>query len=317
MIIACRCRISRVAPVTVALICACAPVPTVETPTTDELGRLISNLLLRPEITCEVLRATFAVEYLPIVETPDQAGMAYEEHWVSTEDGELLRTWYLPTRLDRGTVVFSLGASGSMPCYLFITRLLVHNGWSVVMYEYRGFGVSSGEPNINALHTDLAAVLDWTIKYTGRESVTLLGVSLGTLPSVAVAVDRPDIVNGIVLDSPASMGLEVARFARALGHHRPVAGVAASGRAGFGAATAAAGFPERAGLDHAALVGSAHIRACGRPQGAGDVHRSWPRRWPLSRYRHVYVSSRAVFVASMAATRSADGRVRRMSPVEP
>ncbi|MBU0617413.1 MAG: lysophospholipase [Planctomycetes bacterium] len=216
MIVASRFRTIRVASVTIALVCACAPVPAIETPTTDELGQFITNLLLRPEITCELLRATFAVEYLPIVETPDQAGMTYEEHWVSTEDGELLRVWYLPTRLDRGTVVFSLGASGAMPCYLFVTRLLVHNGWSVVMYEYRGFGASSGEPNVNALHTDLAAVLDWTVDYTGEEKVTLFGVSLGTLPSVAVAVDRPDIVNAVVLDSPASMGLEVARFARAL-----------------------------------------------------------------------------------------------------
>jgi pimeloyl-ACP methyl ester carboxylesterase len=206
-----------IAAVTIALSNGCAPLSQIETPTTDELGRFISNLLLRPEITCAQLRATFAVDYLPIVETPDQAAMAYEEHWVPTADGQLLRVWYLPARLDRGTIVFSLGASGSMPCYLFVTRLLVHNGWSVVMYEYRGFGESSGAPDILSLHVDLAAVLDWTIGYTGRDQVTLLGVSLGTLPSVAIAVDRPDVVNGVVLDSPASMGLEVARFARALG----------------------------------------------------------------------------------------------------
>jgi pimeloyl-ACP methyl ester carboxylesterase len=196
---------------------SCAPIPDIETPTTDELGQFITNLLLRPEVTCEQLRASFEVEYLTLVDTPDQAGMPYEEHWVATEDGELLRVWYLPTKLDRGMVVLSLGAAGELPCYLFAARLLLNNGWSVVMYDYRGFGESSGETDINTLHVDLAAVLDWTVAYTGRESVTLFGISLGTLPSVAVAVDRPDVVNAVVLDSPASMGLEIARFARALG----------------------------------------------------------------------------------------------------
>ncbi len=191
--------------------------PEIDTPTTEELGQFITDLLLHPQTSCEQLRTVFEVEYLTVVDTPDEAGMPYEEHWVSTEDGELLRVWYLPTRLDRGLIVFSMGAAGELPCYLYVASLLVNNGWTVVMYEYRGFGASSGETDINALHTDLTAVLEWTLDYTGRDAVTLLGISLGTLPSVAVAVERPDVVNGVVLDSPAAMGLELTRFTRVLG----------------------------------------------------------------------------------------------------
>lgn len=212
-----RSRAAGMLAITTVTIWSCASLIEIETPTTEELGQFISNLLLSPEVSCESLRSAFDVEYLELADTPDEAGMPYEEHWISTEDGELLRTWYLPTQLDRGMVILSMGASGELPCYLLHARLLVHNGWSVVMYEYRGFGLSSGETDINSLHTDLTAVLEWTVDYTDRDAVTLYGISLGTIPSVAIAVERPELVNGVVLDSPAAMELELARLTRVLG----------------------------------------------------------------------------------------------------
>ncbi len=179
---------------------------------TDELTLVLSRLVLQPQITCAQLRESFGVDYLPLVDTPDQIGLRYGEYWVPTEDGALLRVWYLPTRLHRGVVILSGGAAGSLPCYLFHARLLVHDGWTVVMYEYRGFGESSGSADIRKLPTDLQAVLDWTRAQTGRQPVTLMGVSLGSVPSIAVAAARPEAVNGLILDSPVAMGAELQRL---------------------------------------------------------------------------------------------------------
>ncbi len=196
---------------------SCAPPADIELPTPEELANALSHLIMHSDVTCDELRTSFDVEYLPIVETPDEIGLAYEEHQVPTDDGQLLRVWYLPTSLDRGTVVMSQGCVGPMECYLFVTRMLVHNGWSVVIYDYRGFGGSSGEPDINSLHADLTAVVEWTVEYTGREMLTLLGVSIGAIPSVIVAIDRPDLVNGVILDSPVALGREIQRFEFTLG----------------------------------------------------------------------------------------------------
>lgn len=195
---------------------SCAPPAEIPTLTIDQLSLVLSELIFYPEVTCEELRRAFDVEYLPLVDTPDQIGLTYEEHWLPTEGNNRLRVWYLPTNLDRGTVVLSQGALGAMPCYLFHTRMLAHNGWSVVMYEYRGFGGSEGRPDIGAMQADLEAVLDWARAYTGRERVTLMGVSLGAIPSVAVAVNRPEAVNGVVLDSPVVMSAMIRRLEFAL-----------------------------------------------------------------------------------------------------
>jgi pimeloyl-ACP methyl ester carboxylesterase len=128
-----------------------------------------------------------------------------------------LHVWYLPTKLDRGTAILSIGSSASMNCYLFVAKLLTRQGWSVVIYEYQGFGLSTGRPSLASLAPDLEAVLEWTRGRTQRPQVTLVGISLGAIPSVAIAARRPDAVNAVILDSPVALGEELLRFDPLLG----------------------------------------------------------------------------------------------------
>ena len=196
----------------------CVPSTPIPTPNSKEaLGAVLSELTLDTETTCAELRDAFNVEYLPVVRTPAEIELDYSEHWLSMADGTPLRVWYLPAKLDRGVVVLSAGAVGEMACYLFITRLLVNDGWSVVMYDYRGFGGSSGDPDIEPLADDLDVIVDWSLSLVGHDRVVLMGVSLGTMPSIAVAVDRPRDVAGVILDSPVVMSDQVRRLDFVLG----------------------------------------------------------------------------------------------------
>lgn len=181
-------------------------------PDAHQLLAATSFAVLDPGRTCEALRAGFGLDHLPLVETPDEAGLPYEEHFVTTANGQDLRVWYIPAEQDRGVVIVSPGAAASMPCYLFINTLLYTNGWSAVIYDYQGYGGSTGKPDFNSLRVDLNAVLDWTLAYTDRPSATLYGMSLGSLPAIAVGVSRPGIVNGVVLDSPVALREEFERF---------------------------------------------------------------------------------------------------------
>ncbi len=172
----------------------------------------LSNLILQPTNTCEQLRERFQVQYLPVVDTPAEVGLEYEEYRLPVDDVITLRLWYLPADLDRGVVVYSMGTAGPMACYLYSADLLTKNGWSVVMYEYEGFGYSDGTPSLSTLARDLLAAVEWTQAFTGRPQVTLMGISLGTIPSVAVAVDDPDAINGVILDSPIALRTQIERF---------------------------------------------------------------------------------------------------------
>lgn len=198
----------------IALATGCAPIGD---PTKDQVVNALSAILLAPEHTCDELRSYFRLDFLNPVETPDQAGLRYVQHWVATRDGNVLRVWWLPANLNRGTLVLSPGAAGDMACYLFPARLLVRNGWNVVLYDYEGFGQSTGSPNLSSLADDLETVVDWTRAFTGESQVTLMGISIGGMPSVAVAVRRPDAVNAVILDSPVALETELERFAFLLG----------------------------------------------------------------------------------------------------
>lgn len=181
-------------------------------PQKDELNRTLDTFIFQPQTTCDDLAVRFDVPFLDPVNTPDQAGINYQEYLIQTDDGTLLRIWYLPTQLNRGTIVLSMGSSGDMSCYLYVARLLLSDGWSIVLYDYRGFGGSTGVADLEKLAPDLEAVVDFSRSLTGREQVTLMGISLGTIPSVAVAVARPDAVNGVILDAPIALGEQIKRF---------------------------------------------------------------------------------------------------------
>lgn len=171
----------------------------------------LSGIMLQPQDTCAAMRERFHVDYLPVVDNPAEIGLDYEETWVPVGEANI-RVWYVPAELDRGTVVYSMGSAGTMACYLFSTDLLTSNGWSVVMYEYEGFGRSGGQASVAALQRDLEAVIAWTRARTGRDQVTLMGMSLGSIPSVAVAAEHPEWVNGVILDSPIALQALIERF---------------------------------------------------------------------------------------------------------
>jgi uncharacterized protein len=181
-------------------------------PSADEIRQAVSFAALQPETTCAELRDDFGLDSLPLADTPDQIGIAYQESQIRTPNGESLRVWHMPVEHATGTVIVSPGNSGSMACYLQTVQLLTKDGYSVVIYDYEGFGGSSGQPALETLKRDLETVLDWTLAQPGIAEVTLFGMSLGSIPTVAVATERPDAVNAVILDSPVALGLEIERF---------------------------------------------------------------------------------------------------------
>ncbi|MEO0972103.1 MAG: alpha/beta fold hydrolase, partial [Pseudomonadota bacterium] len=77
-------------------------------------------------------------------------------------------------------------------------REFLRRGYAVVLWDFRGFGFSSGEPDLFRLVDDAVAVVD-----TLPESVPIVpyGPSLGSLVALGVAGRRPDRVMAAVLES--------------------------------------------------------------------------------------------------------------------
>lgn len=183
----------------------------------EDFVRFASTVALDPVITCATLANDFGLPNVPTVNNPGEIGLSYIEERIPVADGVSLRGWYIPAVDSRGLIIFSNGAVGELPCYLFLTLNLVQRGWSVAMYDYEGFGGSDGSASLGNLTRDADAGIQWALNLTGESQALLMGVSLGTIPSVAYAADHPDQVIGVVLDGPISLAAEVERFGFLLG----------------------------------------------------------------------------------------------------
>ena len=113
--------------------------------------------------------------------TPRDAGLEYEEVRLNTSDGESLHAWFVPAPQSRGTVLLFHGNAGNISHRLEYLSMLHRLGYSSFIFDYRGYGRSSGSPSEQGTYRDAEAAwhyLTVTRKIEPRR-IALLGESLG------------------------------------------------------------------------------------------------------------------------------------------
>jgi len=124
--------------------------------------------------------------------TPAAAGLPFEEVWLDTEDGERLHAWWVPHPEARATVLFSHGNAGNISHRLDSLELFHALGVSVLIYDYRGYGNSSGRPTEAGLYRDGEASLAWLEQARGvpAAEVVQFGRSMGAAIAARLAERR-------------------------------------------------------------------------------------------------------------------------------
>lgn len=141
--------------------------------------------------------------------TPDDFGLEFENFTVESANGSELAGWFIYSTFNRphGTVMLNNPSIGVRPCFLSFIDTIARSGYNVVTYDYQGFGESEGLKNIKNVIDDARAVLEWIIDSDDpqRQSVAMIGVSLGAGPSIKLAGEYPELVWAVVLDSAYSI----------------------------------------------------------------------------------------------------------------
>jgi fermentation-respiration switch protein FrsA (DUF1100 family) len=123
--------------------------------------------------------------------------------WVETGDGERLHGWWFDAQAEatRGQVVVCHGNAGSVRDRLPYAQLLSSIGYDVLLFDYRGYGRSSGRPSERGTYEDARAVLSAVLARDGVDPgrLLLLGESLGGAVALRVALDHPPA--GLILQS--------------------------------------------------------------------------------------------------------------------
>ena len=132
---------------------------------------------------------------------PEDLGYPCRTVSLATSDGETLGAWFLPAPEPLGAVIFSHGNAGNIEGRARAARALVAMGFSVLLYDYRGYGASTGSPDEAGTYLDAEAAYGWVTSEAGFEPqrVIAYGRSLGGAVALELALRQP--VAGLFLES--------------------------------------------------------------------------------------------------------------------
>lgn len=168
-----------------------------------------------------ISRLERALAYFPeltLKGTPEHVGLRYEDLWLKTEDGNRVNAWWVPGPANSAngnsgtpTWVYFHGSGGNISARLDGYRAIhTRVGANVLAVDYRGFGLSPGNPSESGTYADgRAAVAEAVRRHhaqsadSGRRGpLVLFGVSMGAAIASRLASEvKPD---ALLLESPPS-----------------------------------------------------------------------------------------------------------------
>ena len=148
--------------------------------------------------------------------TPRDAGLEFEEVWLTTDDGVALHGWFVPARQPRSTVLLLHGNAGNISHRMEYLLMFYRLGYSTFIFDYRGYGKSGGSPSEEGTYRDAQAAWKYLtgIREADPRRIVLLGESLGGAVAAWLASrHKPGaLVLASTFTSVPDMGAEVYPF---------------------------------------------------------------------------------------------------------
>ena len=173
-------------------------------------------ILLALDVGRRIFRRSqlFEPEREPVISwNPEDYGIPRERTEVlsfETDDGELLYGWYCRAEHPIASALYCHGNTGNLSNTAHVMPYLLDAGINVLLFDYRGFGRSSGSPSLSGIIDDgvTAARLHEKIRPKHVPSI-LYGYSLGG--AIAGQIIRRHPFDGLILQSTFTNLPDIAR----------------------------------------------------------------------------------------------------------
>jgi len=159
-----------------------------------------------------------AMTFHPVRLTADQRVSppnGAEEVWFTARDGTRLHGWYFPSQQKpQATIIYFHGNGGNITNIGWLGESLAKRGFSVLLFDYRGYGLSSGATlDEEDLYLDGLAAWEFVVIEKGAkpDTIVLYGQSLGTAIATGTTMRAP--VAALILESGFSSASSVAETA--------------------------------------------------------------------------------------------------------
>lgn len=137
-------------------------------------------------------------------DSPERAGLAYEDVRFASADGTQLTGWFIPANGEaHGTVVHLHGNAQNMTAHWAYAEWLPQRGFNLFCFDYRGYGQSQGRPDPKGIFEDSVAALDYLRGRTDTGKLFVFGQSLGGMLAIATAGASPERIQALVAEAPA------------------------------------------------------------------------------------------------------------------
>ena len=116
-----------------------------------------------------------------VVVTPHDVALDFQNLNINTEDGIQLDAWFIPHSDARGTLLFFHGNAGNISHRLDSIKIFHRLRLNVFIFDYRGYGRSTGSPTEQGVYKDAQAAWRYLTQERGipAQQIVLFGRSLG------------------------------------------------------------------------------------------------------------------------------------------
>jgi len=129
---------------------------------------------------------------------PRVPALEIREEWIETQDGERLHAWFVQPRTSaagappKGAVLVCHGNAGNLEMRLPLAAGFASMGFATLLFDYRGYGASTGKPRELGTYLDAEAACDRLAGGLGfgLERIAAYGESLGGAVAIELALRR-------------------------------------------------------------------------------------------------------------------------------
>lgn len=112
----------------------------------------------------------------------------HEKFNIVLDNNQSIHGLYFPHDNAKDLFIFSHGTSGNLYHRIkYVTSIQKTLNTSVVLYDYRGYGKSSGNCSEHNLYEDIEIIYNYFMQNYKYDNVILYGSSLGTIPTIHLA----------------------------------------------------------------------------------------------------------------------------------
>lgn len=158
----------------------------------------------------EVLEVVFPVVYSPIFPPTDLRFSSTDvpTYSVEVEEGIKIDCGFWVNSKESPSILYFHGNGETVASHDWVAPFYNQRGINLFVADYRGYGSSSGKPTISNMIGDAHAIFKGFKEIIKREafkeSLFVMGRSLGSIPAIELAFNYQDELCGLIIESGAA-----------------------------------------------------------------------------------------------------------------